>query len=214
MSFYMIVAHASFGGIALLCAIVAMIVRKGSPLHRKTGLVFAYAMTATTILACVIATIRPNLFLFLIGVFSLYLVLAGWRAGRARARYPARLDYLMSFVALAGAAAMIGVGGYRLSNGNDLGTVLLVFGGLFIARAIGDLREFRAGPIGGKQRIIRHLTAMIAAFIAASTAFLVVTAEFLPWFVQWFGPTVALVPVIIYHRRKLEGGRKPAQAAG
>jgi hypothetical protein len=213
MAFYMIVAHASFGGVALACAIVAMFAKKGGPLHRKTGLVFAIAMTAATALACVIAVIRPNLFLFLIGLFSLYLVLVGWRAGSKRKKYPARFDYGIAIVVGVASAAMIGVGIDRMTRGDKLGTVLLVFGIIGGIRALVDLRQFRAGKITGQQRIVRHLTSMVAAFIAASTAFLVVTADFLPELVRWFGPTFALTPVIIYHSTKLRGAKRQTAKA-
>lgn len=49
-----------------------------------------------------------------------------------------------------------------------------------------------------------HLQSMLGAFIASTTAFTVNTGHFLPWWAQWFGPTILLVPVIFHFSKKVE----------
>ena len=57
-----------------------------------------------------------------------------------------------------------------------------------------------------------HASTMLGAFTASTTAFTVNAAHFLPWWAQWFGPALLLLPVQIYFGRKLLGMAKQAKA--
>lgn len=57
-----------------------------------------------------------------------------------------------------------------------------------------------------------HTQTMIGAFIASTTAFTVNAAHFLPWWAQWFGPTLALVPLQVYFGRKIKKMKQQMQA--
>lgn len=48
-----------------------------------------------------------------------------------------------------------------------------------------------------------HAGTMMGAFTASTTAFTVNSADFLPWWAQWFGPTLLLLPMQIYFGKKL-----------
>ncbi len=72
-----------------------------------------------------------------------------------------------------------------------------MFGGICFATALQDVLFFRrrATPVAnlkdGKQHwFFAHLTRMCAAYIATTTAFVVVNVNFLPQLVVWLGPTV------------------------
>lgn len=78
----LIFIHASFGGIALISGLISMITKKGETIHKKSGLIFFYAMVLYTLSAILVA-ILPNHkspFLFAVAIFSLYFVLTGNRA--------------------------------------------------------------------------------------------------------------------------------------
>jgi hypothetical protein len=49
-----------------------------------------------------------------------------------------------------------------------------------------------------------HTSTMLGAFTASSTAFTVNAAPFLPWWAQWFGPTLILLPIQFYFGKKLK----------
>jgi len=49
-----------------------------------------------------------------------------------------------------------------------------------------------------------HTRTMLGAFTASTTAFTVNAAHFLPWWAQWFGPTLLILPLQIYFGRKLK----------
>ena len=63
--------------------------------------------------------------------------------------------------------------------------------------------QFRKGKIQGKERILRHLTKILASFIAVVTAVLVVNGAKLaiPDLVNWLAPSVLITPLIIYMAR-------------
>ena len=47
-----------------------------------------------------------------------------------------------------------------------------------------------------------HVNAMMGAFIASTTAFTVNAANFLPFYIQWFGPALVLQPLVYYYMRQ------------
>ena len=53
-----------------------------------------------------------------------------------------------------------------------------------------------------------HIGSMLGAFTASTTAFTVNAAPFLPWYLQWFGPTLLLVPLQIYFGRMIKNRKK------
>ena len=78
----LIYIHAGFGGIALVFGAIALYVKKGSKIHKKTGKVFYYSMLISIFISSIVA-ITPsneNPFLFLIGLFSFYFIISGYRS--------------------------------------------------------------------------------------------------------------------------------------
>jgi hypothetical protein len=58
-----------------------------------------------------------------------------------------------------------------------------------------------------------HLGTMLGAFTASTTAFTVNAASFLPWWAQWFGPTILLVPLQFYFGGKVRRMKRAQTAA-
>ena len=73
--------------------------------------------------------------------------------------------------------------------------------------SVQDIMQFRKGKIQGKERILRHLTRILASFIAVVTAVLVVNGAKLaiPELVNWLAPSVLITPLIIYMARSYMG---------
>ena len=200
--------HMAGGSLAVVAGSTAMLVTKGGRLHRRAGRLFAGCMLAIVLDALLLAVLKPNTFLFLIALFSLYLVTVGWRAARLGDARPQRLDWAMALGMLGVAVVMIVLGAAALGRGQSpRGPVLLVFSLIAIALSASDLRLFRRGGARGPGRIVRHLGHMTGGFIAAVTAATVVNAGFLPELARWLGPTLLLAPLALYWRYKL---RRPA----
>jgi uncharacterized membrane protein len=85
--------HIGGGGVALLAGPVPMLSRKGSPVHRKAGKVYAVAMLVASISAFVLAAITGNILLLGLAVFTFFLIFGGVRAsGFRRGGRPVLLD--------------------------------------------------------------------------------------------------------------------------
>lgn len=206
--------HIGAGTLALASGTVALVSRKGVGLHRRAGTLFFIAMVANTLASFVLATIHPSAFLLAIGVFSLYLVFAGWRAIVSRGPKAQALDWAAALIMLAVGIFMIGRAGWEMFLGPiGANPALLVFGGIGGALAVEDLRSFAHVLPRGPERLSRHLTRMVAAMIATTTAFAVVNLHQLPQLVPWLGPTVIGVPLIVYWNIRVQRGAITAPVA-
>lgn len=76
----LLVIHVLGGSIAVLLGFCLILTKKGNKIHKKIGKIYFYTMLNTSIVAIPITTyLRPNLFLFLISIFSIYMLLTGIR---------------------------------------------------------------------------------------------------------------------------------------
>ncbi|TAD91666.1 MAG: hypothetical protein EAZ99_03225 [Alphaproteobacteria bacterium] len=188
---FLLAVHIASGVVAVGGAGVAMGAAKGGVLHRWGGRVFATGMALACLAGLGLALIKPSLFLGVVAVFSLGLVLLGWRAIVAA---PTGLDRAgAALFALLG-VAMIASGPLGLVARGQ-GIVLAVFGVLALVLGVDDLA--RRG-----RDLRRHLQRMGGAVIAAVTAVLVVNGEALPELVRWLAPTVIGTAVIIATLRR------------
>lgn len=204
----LLILHIVSGSVALLAGTITLSRRKGDASHRMTGKVFSYAMLATGISALVLSMLRPNHFLLIIGIFTLYMTGTGHRYIQLRdpRRKPNLFDWLLS-VAMGITALVFLVWGVRLILAGSLfGIVYIVFGtigGLF-ARADWINYKGKAGEINFWQTA--HLQRMTGAYIASLTAFLVVNDQifpaFFPSWLFWILPTLVLTPLIVSWSRK------------
>lgn len=175
-------------------------------------------MLTVGISALALSRIHPNNFLFIVGVFTIYLASTGERYLFLKklnsGQQPHLIDWLVTGFMMLFSLVFIGVGIYYLSQGNNLGIVLIVFGLLGLKMVSVDFRNYR-----GKSKILNywlttHLQRMIGAYIAALTAFLVVNLKYmrgvLPDFIVWLLPTLILVPLIFKWTKKYKVVRKQA----
>ena len=77
----LIYIHAFFGGLGLITGMISIFVKKGGFNHKRTGKIFSYSMIISSLISLFVARMpnHENLFLFLIGIFTIYLILAGNR---------------------------------------------------------------------------------------------------------------------------------------
>lgn len=190
-----LVLHIVSGSAALLSGLVAVIVKKGSVPHKISGKVFFYAMLVTTLGSLVLSAIKPNLFLFCIGIFSFYQNYMGFRAIKNKALIPNSLDKVVWSVALVNGLIMIA----------SLNIVLIVFGAInstnVFRQWLMNRRVKKQGAPAGEWLQL-HIGMMMGAFIATVTAVLVVNVpdqnNKLLASIIWFLPTIVLVPLLVY----------------
>ncbi len=192
--------HIAAGTIALLAGTAILLLRKGGKPHRRLGRVFFPAVIGVAASAFVLCVVHPDPFLFMVGVFTLYQGLSGFRAVRNKTLGPAGWDVLVALMGAANAVAMF-------TSGQ---VVLYVFGGISIFLVYGDAAWFRSAfigkPLPPKLWLRRHIGFMMGAYIATVTAFLVVNfAHAGSGLLVWLAPTLVGVPLIVKWTRRHAG---------
>lgn len=201
---FALVFHIATGVAALLSGTLILVLPKGTALHRRAGRVFFMALVGVSASAFILSVIRPNPFLFMVGVFTLYQGLSGYRAVRNKALKPAWWDVLVTLMGAANAVAMFASGQ----------VVLYVFGGISTFLVYGDARWLRSAytgrPLPPKLWLRRHIGNMMGGYIATVTAFLVVnfaSPALGIWI--WLAPTIVGVPLLVWWTRR-HAAPKPA----
>src|SRR5688572_29750290 len=165
--------HIAAGGLAIVLGAVALSVKKGGNVHRRSGLLFVYAMLVMGVSAVVLSLLKGradgNV---LAGVLTVYFVGTALTTVRPVSSWTRRTNAvaLTAAVVLAAGGAVNGV---RLINtpGRDAvgvpfqtqGVVSLIVAALLAMAAAGDVRIMRFGMPRGGPRLARHLWRMCFA---------------------------------------------------
>ena len=193
----LLAVHVAAGSVSLATAGVAMVTAKGGRWHVLAGRVYAVGMTVVFLTAVPLAVLVDSSFLFLIALFSFYLVCAGWRFARNRRRRAHPVDWIaVSAIGITG-LAMWGYAVVLALDGSSQWVTLVVFGGIALALGLADAKFHRDQP-GGQRRVARHLTNMMAGTIATITAVTVVNIDMDPVWVPWILPTAVITPLIVW----------------
>ncbi|HMG04406.1 MAG TPA: hypothetical protein VK581_03035 [Chthoniobacterales bacterium] len=161
--------HVAAGGLALVLGAVALLVKKGGTIHRRSGLLFVYAMLVMGISAAILGNIG--------GLMAAYFVVTALTTVRPVSPWTRGINVAALAVAV-GLALLDILGGAKafnsprgLLNGVPFG-MLFFIAAVMILAAIGDVRIMRFGLPRGGPRLARHLWRMcFALFIAAGSFF-------------------------------------------
>jgi len=202
---FFIYVHAFFGGLGLLTGLLSLIVKKGSPLHKKFGKTFSISMITSSAISLPIACMpnHENTFLFLMGLFTIYLVLAGNNALSFKSKTKATLyDKVISGSMLLFSSIMILIGLYYLIKYGSFVVLYFVFGGLGFWLSFRDFRFFKTFKDNKKAWLVNHISKMIGAFIASFSAFIIAGLK-INTLAAWILPSVIGTCYIIYWTRKV-----------
>jgi len=174
--------HIAAGGLAIVLGAVALLVKKGGTLHRRSGLLFVYAMLVMGISASIMG-LRNGIAdgNVMAGVMTAYFVGTALTTVRPASPCTRRINAAALTIAI-GLALLAIVGGVRAANNPGLSpggvpvrtiAVMSFFlATVLLLAAIGDVRVMRFGPLRGGPRLARHLWRMcFALFIAAGSFF-------------------------------------------
>ena len=207
-----LIIHIIGGATGLLTGIFNMIAKKGDSRHRTVGKIFLFAMLTTGLSSLVLSTINPSLFMFMVGIFTVYMLGTGNRYLHLKMlnenQKPKIIDWTLTIAMMLAGVLFIGIGALSVLKSNLFGLVFITFGFIGLLFVRHDFKNYT-----GKSHLLNywlseHLQRMIGAFIASTTAFLVVNAKYLPESIPlvlyWLLPTIIFTPLIIRWANKYE----------
>ncbi len=194
------------GLLALVAGVTALLSPKGGRLHRRSGRLFAGAMTVMLATGAVLA-------LFVVGepengvgaLFTLYLVATSL------------LTVIRPLAEVHGITRALACAAFVLAAAELLlGAIFLV--PLMAGCGIADLRLLKKGSIAGPQRLVRHLWRMTFALWIATASFFLGQAKVLPEAVQNYGllslPVLAVLALLVYWLVRISRGGGVTAGAG
>ncbi len=206
--------HAFFGGLGLITGMINIIVKKGGALHKKAGKLFSISMITSSLISLPICWLpnHYNLFLFLIGLFTIYLVLSGNRALSFKSKHKTQADWRDktisgSMLFLSGIMVIIGI--YGIFNQINNSILFLFFGAIGLGLTIKDFQFFKTFSNSKNAWLSNHIGKIIGAFIASITAF-IVAGMGIGDVIAWVTPTILGTVYIIYWKRKTKTSKIPA----
>ena len=218
----LLAVHITSGFGAFLLAPVALGTAKGGRAHKRWGMVYLLCMGGVAATALPMALYRPVLFLALVAVFSFYVAFAAYRVLKlkdlARGGSAKPIDWAAGAIAFAAGAALALLASLRPAAVQHMGVVAVVFGVLCMRAAGINLWSFVRKPSEKMFWWYSHLTGFIGSYIAAWTAFSVVTLPriFGNHLWLWLWPTAVGVPAIVittvYYKRKFAPRERPVAA--
>ncbi|RXK52557.1 DUF2306 domain-containing protein [Aquirufa rosea] len=194
--------HILGGGLGLLVGTFILFLKKGDKLHRRLGLLFYVGMALAGFTSLIMAVLHPNNFLFIVGIFTLYMNLSAKRYLRFKKKEQVAeyFDYIISAFMLIFGLIFMGWGAYLLIQFKIFGLVFVVFGSIGLRFVRQDYLFHQTMPRGPLAWLSNHIQRMMGTYIASLTAFLVVNASifpaFIPSFVFWLLPGCIVGPMI------------------
>jgi hypothetical protein len=155
---------------------VALYASKGATLHRKSGMLFVYAMLTMSLTAVVMAASKAQEGNLIAALLTAYLVVTALTTVRPPTTGLRRLEIGAMLTALAVGATSLTLGFAALASpsgarGGIPFVIFFMFGTVALLACIGDVRMIRSGGFQGVPRLTRHLWRMCYALWIATASF-------------------------------------------
>jgi uncharacterized membrane protein len=213
--------HIAAGSGAFVLAPLALITAKGGNAHRMWGKMYFWCMAVVAFTALIMAAYRPVLFLALVAIFSFYAAFSAYRVLGQKAAWKGvpvvrGLDWFAALFCFAASLALAVLGAFWPALVQNLRIPAIVFGLVGMRISGKSMWGFTHPPTEKMFWWYAHLQGMIGSYIAAWTAFSVVTIGPLlhgAWWV-WIVPISVGIPAIAattaYYRKKFSPRPKPS----
>ena len=176
--------HIVAGVIAIVAGFVSVYALKGAGLHRRSGMIFVYAMWVLSLTGVLIAAVKHQPASVIGGSLAFYLVTTALLTVRRRDRGFQWIDVAATLVGA-------GIGLFSIRLGVEMGKapaarggvpsgMIFLFATVALLGALGDVRMMLAGGLQGSRRIARHLWRMCFALFVASGSFFLGQAQVFP----------------------------------
>lgn len=208
----LIYIHSFFGGLGLITGTISVLVKKGGKNHKISGKIFTISMMISALISLFVARMpnHENMFLFLIGIFTIYLVLSGNRALTFKSKTKLKADNIdksISGIMFLTSVGMTAIGIYGLLQKIDNSILFLFFGGFGLSLTLKDFKTFKTFSENKNAWIKSHIARMVGALIASFTAFIVAGLSIGNIF-AWIMPTIVGTIYIVYWSRKFKSTNK------
>lgn len=212
--------HVVCGFGAFVLAPLALVTAKGGKTHRRWGATYFWCMAGVASSALIMAIWQPILLLALIAIFSFYTAFGAYRVLSQKAAWKGQsvvgaLDWAAAILCFGASAALVSFGLFRPQSIQNLRIPSIVFGLVGIRISARAIWRFTHPPAEKMFWWYIHLQGMIASYIAAWTAFCLVTLGPLlhgAWWL-WLVPISIGLPAILattaYYRQKFNSRPQP-----
>ena len=165
--------HILAGGLALVFGYIALYATKGATLHRRSGMLFVYAMVTLSLSAALMEALNTwrisvNL---VAGLLTFYFVTTALLTVRPHLQNTNWIDAVAMLFAVTVGLLAFRSGFELLSRGRPEAAPSFIFGIVGLLAGVGDIRMIRAGGVQGPRRIARHLWRMCFAMWVAAASF-------------------------------------------
>lgn len=192
--------HIVAGGLGLITGYVALYAAKGAALHRKSGMMFVYAMLIMSACGIVIAAgrgVAPAINIPA-ALLTSYLVITSLTTVRPLASGGRLLHIVAMLVALGVGVTNLTFAVEAFANGGTRKGMpafpFVMFGVVGLLGAVGDLRMLRSDGLRGAARLSRHLWRMSFALFIAALSFFIGQAKVIPEAIRI--PPLLALPVL------------------
>ena len=202
-----LILHISGGSIGILSGTVALLARKGSPMHRLAGNIFFVAMLVMSGIGATVAPFLPDRGSAVMGAFTFYLTASAWVTVKRKPGSIGAFEKLAFVMVLACVIVALSFGLEAADSpsgkldGNEP-ALFFVFGSVMVLAAALDLRMILRGGISGAPRIARHVWRMCFALFIATGSFFLGQQKVMPAFIHGSPVLVALgiapLPMMIF----------------
>ena len=182
-----LVVHILAGSFALLTGFIALYSVTGLTLHRKSGMLFVYAMLIMCAGGMVVALGKGGAWSwvnFRAAVLTAYLVITALTTVRPLASGSPWLNVGGMLVALSVGLISLTFGFEAIANGGRRDGVpafpFFLFGIVGLLACAGDYGVIRSGALTGARRLARHLWRMTFALLIAAMSFFFGQAKVIP----------------------------------
>lgn len=181
----MLPIHIAAGLIAIVAGFISVFALKGATLHRKSGMLFVYAMLVLSLTGAAIAAVKHQPASVIGGSLAFYLVTTALLTVRRRDHAFHWMDAgaVLLAIAVGALAIKVGVDALSSASGSSKGVpaaMLFLFATVALLGAMGDIRMMVVGGLQGAPRIARHLWRMCFALFVASGSFFLGQARVFP----------------------------------
>lgn len=196
----MTLLHIIAGLIGLASGGVALYALKGAKLHRKSGMMFVYAVLVMSASGAVMAAQKPDRASVIAGVLTFYLVITALLTIRRRVAGFHWIDLGAMLVAVTAGIAGVKFGFDALDSGTGTkdgqpAAPYFIFGAVALLAALLDVRMMLTRGVREMHRIARHLWRMCFALFIAAASFFLGQAQVFPEPLR--KPALLAIPVLL-----------------